>query len=95
MKKETKILKDFFDLMLIEFEWEKEWAVDKYIDNDWHLLWELNPIVRKWIDEWVKYNEEEVQERIKKELINKNKRHKKLIEHDFSWLWLDYAPKKL
>jgi len=90
MKKERKIWIDFFDLMLNEFEdtWIKEY-LDENSEFD---VKKLNSIIRKWIDEWKEYNENEVQERIKKELIEKNKRHKRLIEHDFSWLWLDYAP---
>ena len=80
----TKILKRFFELMLEEFNEPIDWEITAE---------KLNPIIKKWIKDWLVYDEEEVQERIKQQLIKENKSSKKIIEHDFVWLWLDYSPK--
>ena len=81
-----KILNKFFELMLEEF-WET---------IDWVITAEkLNPIIQRWINDWVIYNEKEVKERIEKELIKKFRSKKYIIEHDFCRLWLSYSPKVL
>ena len=82
----TKILKRFFELMLEEFKEQIDWEITAE---------KLNPIIERWIKDWLVYDEEDVQERIKQQLIKEFKSSKKIIEHDFQRLWLDYSPRNL
>ena len=93
MDKKTKVICLFLDILLRDYNnWD---TINNHIKDDEFNAETLNPIITRWINEGVEWDNKKEEERIKKEWEPKAKKIYRSLrkDRDFGRLWLQRWPK--
>ena len=88
MDKSSKILQSFFDSIYEAYNVKERYSVETE-------LLKFQPQIKEWIDKGLEWSNK--YEEVKNIFLLKTKwvYNKKLLEKEFSRLWLDYSPKEI